>query len=71
MCEKSCQCVCKEQDIEYVRLNPPLETEVDPAETDDRKIINMLWTTRKYMHRSAHHLNTLQQHYAHYVNDSD
>jgi calcium-independent phospholipase A2 len=65
VCEKSCRRMCKEQGIEYVRLNPLLETEVDPAETDNRKIIDMLWTTRKYMHLSAHHLHTLQF-YAHH-----
>ena len=53
----------------YVRLNPSLVTEVALSETNNKKLIDMLWTTRKYMHQSAHHLNALKQFFMHYVHD--
>ena len=70
VCEQSCRRMCEEQGIEYVRLNPVLETEVGPDETDNTKLLSMLWTTRKYMHESADELNRLKQFYERYVHDS-
>ena len=59
--------MCEEQGIEYVRLNPTLNTEVDAGETNDKKILDMLWTTRKYMMSSAHCLERLKQFFINYV----
>ena len=53
--------MCVEQGIEYLRLNPALPTEIGPAETNDEKLLDMLWTTRKYMHRTSHYLDRLDQ----------
>ena len=44
---------CAEQGITYVRLNPEMEEEIDATETDDKKVMNMLWVVRQYLH-SAH-----------------
>ena len=71
VCEQSCQRTCDEQGIKYVRLNPEPETEVGPDETDNTKLLNMLWTTRKYMHKFADKLDELKEFYEHYVYDSD
>ena len=46
---------CLEQGIRYIRLDPQLENEVDSAETDNDKLVDMLWTTRQYLHRSKDH----------------
>ena len=43
---------CAEQRITYVRLNPVLEEEVDATETDDKKVMNMLWVVRQYLQSS-------------------
>ena len=60
-CEKAVRCMCREQGIHYVRLNPRLRSEVDPGETDDKELLNMLWTTRKYMAKSGpRHLDKLR-----------
>ena len=55
--------MCREQGIEYVRLNPLLSSEVDSGETDDQKLIHMMWTTRKYTADSDGHqqLNILRE----------
>ena len=63
--------MCEEQGIEYVRLDPSLATEVDPGETDNQKLLDMLWTTRKYLHQSEHLLNALKEFFARYARDSD
>ena len=65
--EESCRCMCVEQGINYVRLNPILDTEIDPGETDDKKLLDMLWTTRKYMNHSTHKLDILKQFYTNHV----
>ena len=62
-CEESCRSMCVEQNINYVRLNPTLDTEIDSGETDDKKLLDMLWTTRKYMNHSLHKLDTIKQFY--------
>ena len=40
---------CTEQGITYVRLNPELEEEVDATDTDNKKVMNMLWVVRQYL----------------------
>jgi hypothetical protein len=60
-CEETCRSMCREQGIGYVRLSPSLGSEVDSGETDDEKLMDMMWTTRKYMANSGHrHLNILR-----------
>ena len=46
----NCSSCCSEQGITYIRLNPQLNEEVDSAETDNDKLLGMLWTTRQYLH---------------------
>ena len=62
--------MCKEQGIEYVRLNPLLETEVDAGEIDNQRLLDMLWNTRKYMcaPSSEYELNKIKQFFVHNVN---
>lgn len=48
--DSNCHSCCVEQGIRYIRLNPPLEEEVDSAEIDNDKLMNMLWSTRQYLH---------------------
>ena len=67
LCEASCRCMCTEQGIEYVRLSPLLVTEVDPEETDNQKLLDMLWTTRTYLHHNTHLLDRLKQFFVHYT----
>ena len=40
---------CQEQGIEYVRLNPTLHEVIDTDEKDNKKLISMLLTTRRYL----------------------
>ena len=47
--EQIMQNKASQEGIQYLRFNPSLETEVDAGETDDNKLVDMLWTTRKYM----------------------
>ena len=63
LCEASCQHMCVEQGIMYVSL----VTNVGPSETDNKKLIDMLRTTRIDMHQSAHNLNELKQFFMHYI----
>ena len=51
--DANCQSRCVEQDITYIRLNPELEEEVDCGETDNEKLLRMLWTTRQHLHSSC------------------
>lgn len=48
--DANCSSRCEEQGIKYVRLNPQLEEVVDSAETDNKKLMRMLWATRQYLH---------------------
>ena len=57
--DSNCQSHCVEQGIRYIRLNPPLEEEVDSAEIDNDKLMNMLWSTRQYLH-SARDRNKME-----------
>ena len=61
LCEASCDCMCREHGIKYVRLSPLLVTEVDPEETDNQKLLDMLWTTRTYLHDERDCLDELKQ----------
>ena len=68
----NCSSRCTEQGITYVRLNPPLNETVDSGEKDNDKLLNMLWTTRQYLHTAQDEnkrnkmdllINALQQMY--------
>lgn len=48
--DENCSSRCIEQNITYIRLNPKLNNEVDSGETDNNKLIEMLWLTRQYLH---------------------
>ena len=60
--DTNCHSRCVEQGIPYVRLSPPLQEEVDSAETDNEKLVDMLWVTRQYLHtaRDDATLNKMQ-----------
>ena len=66
-CEESCRCMCEQQGIQYLRLSPLLRTAVNAGERDDKKLLDMLWTTRKYMIASVHYLEILKQFFINYV----
>ena len=38
--------------LPYFRLNPPLSSDVELDENEDRILINMLWETRIYLHKN-------------------
>ena len=50
--DDNCSSRCHEQGITYVRLNPPLDEGIDSAETNNEKLLHMLWTTRQYLHNT-------------------
>ena len=51
--DENCGSRCVEQGITYVRLNPQLEEEIDSGETDNDKLLNMLWVLRQYLYSAA------------------
>lgn len=55
--DQNCSSSCSEQGITYVRLNPQLNEEVDSAETDNDRLLGMLWSTRQYLHSTRHENN--------------
>jgi hypothetical protein len=56
--DQNCSSCCNEQGITYIRLNPQLNEEIDSAETDNDKLLSMLWTTRQYLHSTWDENNT-------------
>ena len=47
---KNCESRCNEQGIEFVRFNPRLIEDIDSGELSDKKLLDMLWNTQKYMY---------------------
>ena len=47
--ELNCQSRCVQQGIEYMRLNPPLKRVIDAGEKDNKRLLDMLWTTQQYL----------------------
>ena len=43
---------CEMVGLPYFRLNPPLSSDVELDENEDRILINMLWETRIYLHKN-------------------
>ena len=41
---------CNDLKIPHYRLNPELSENIDPTETNNFKLINMLYETRCYLH---------------------
>jgi 85 kD calcium-independent phospholipase A2, putative (fragment) len=50
---------CFSLHIPYFRLNPPISENIALDETDNAKIINMLWETTVYMHNRKEELKEL------------
>lgn len=59
--EANCHSRCVDQGIQYVRLSPKLNEEVDSGEIDNQKLLNMLWSTRVYMHSCREQVDSLTQ----------
>lgn len=45
-----CKASCAAQDIPFYRFSPPLDKKVEPTETDSRKLIDIMITSRINMH---------------------
>merc|ERR1712117_573390 len=50
---------CLSAGISYHRYSPPLEEKVDLAETNDKKLIRLMWNTMAYMHEKREDIKNL------------
>ena len=55
----NCASRCQEQGIEYFRFDPPLENAVESDETDNKKLLDMLWETRVDTHNHNEEMDRL------------
>ncbi len=45
-----CKNSCEAQNIPFYRFSPPLDMKIEPTETDSRKLVDIMITSRMYMH---------------------
>ncbi|XP_054163549.1 85/88 kDa calcium-independent phospholipase A2-like [Oppia nitens] len=50
---------CSQTDVPYFRMNPPLSEDIELNETDNTKLVNMLWETTAYMFSRYNELEEL------------
>ena len=55
----NCESRCQEQGIEYFRFDPSLEKAVEKDETNNEKLLDMLWETRVDMNSHSEEMNRL------------
>lgn len=59
--DSSCAARCREQGIDYFRLDPELKTKVNSDENDSMVLQEMTLTTRQYLHSKKDVLDRLVQ----------
>lgn len=55
----NCESRCREQGIGYFRFNPELDNGVDADQIQTRKLLSMLWETKKYLHQEKETMDKL------------
>ena len=55
----NCDCRCREQGIDYFRFNPELDDVVDSGQIQTKKLLTMLWETKKYLHKEKDKMDKL------------
>lgn len=55
----NCECRCREQGIDYFRFNPKLDNDVDSGQIKTKKLLPMLWETKRYLHKEKEKMDKL------------
>lgn len=54
------QAWCSMIDVPYFRVNPPISEDIQLDESDNAKLVNMMWETLAYIYQHKEDLKDLQ-----------